>query len=102
MTENTETGCMAAIGLALALPAIVALRGWVLSVMWSWFMVPIGVAEIGVAHACGVSTIVAMLTYRKHKDDDDTDHARRNLALAALVPLFLLGFAWVYHSLMGG
>ncbi len=33
-------------------------RGFVLSYLWSWFVAPLGIPEIGIAHAIGISLIV--------------------------------------------
>jgi energy-coupling factor transporter transmembrane protein EcfT len=34
--------------------AVVILHGWVLTYLWKWFIVPLGVVKIGVAWAIGV------------------------------------------------
>lgn len=40
-----------------------ALRGFVLSVMWGWFMVPtFGLPPLGIASAFGVALMVGVLT----------------------------------------
>ena len=39
------------------------LTGMVLSDLWLWFMVPLGVPAIGVAHACGITTIPGIFLF---------------------------------------
>jgi len=31
--------------------------GWVISELWKWFVVPLGVRAIGVAHGCGIDVL---------------------------------------------
>ena len=40
----------------------IVLRGWVLSTLWAWFLVPLGAVEIGIAAALGISIIIGMFT----------------------------------------
>lgn len=44
--------------------AVTVFRGYVLSEMWEWFIVPFGVKSLNVVHAIGLSMIVAFLTYQ--------------------------------------
>ena len=41
---------------------IVLLKGLVLKILWGWFIVPLGIMEIGIAHALGFSIIITYLT----------------------------------------
>lgn len=40
----------------------IIVRGWVLSTLWAWFLVPIGAPEIGIATALGISVIIGLFT----------------------------------------
>jgi len=74
-------------------------RGWVLTILWMWFIVPLGVPEIGIAHAWGISMIIGMLTATHiYKEDKNPVKSFTNLIFA---PLILLAFAYVIHSFMG-
>lgn len=61
-------------GLALVpamLLASAALGGWVISVLWGWFVVPtFHVAAITVPQAIGVDLIVTYMTWHGYKADD--------------------------------
>lgn len=47
---------------AVAVVAVCAIwSGYVLSILWAWFLVPFGLPEIGVAHAIGIVLIARML-----------------------------------------
>lgn len=54
---NFLTGTMVWIG-------TVILKGFVLKVLWGWFMTPLGVAAISIPQALGISIIVALLIFR--------------------------------------
>lgn len=46
----------------------VVLRGWALSTLWAWFLVPIGVPAIGIATALGISVIIGLFTVHLNND----------------------------------
>lgn len=53
--------------------------GWVLSVLWGWFLVPtLGVPSIGVVQAMGVHLMMGFLTHQSHMSDrgDDVDFSQ--------------------------
>lgn len=41
----------------------VVLKGFVLKVLWGWFIVPLGVVAITIPNALGLSVIIAFLIY---------------------------------------
>lgn len=83
----------------VALHAI--LRGWVLSIIWGWFMVPIGAPALGIAACIGVSLVTHMLC-GTHDYRDKTESEKKQAAVGAfLVPLLVLGMAWVVKQFMG-
>ncbi|TSC81867.1 MAG: hypothetical protein G01um101420_780 [Parcubacteria group bacterium Gr01-1014_20] len=60
------------LGLAVAIGALSSLlRGWVLSILWGWFMVPtFGLPELGVVPAIGMMfTITFLFQYSKISSD---------------------------------
>ncbi|MBK3780216.1 hypothetical protein G3A43_08090 [Paraburkholderia aspalathi] len=48
------------IGFLITWPLLTCLNGWVISVMWRWFIVPFGAPEIGVAWAIGLTAVATM------------------------------------------
>ena len=70
-------------------------RGYVLSLLWGWFMVPaFGVPALSIPYAIGLSVICAMLARDMKKDPDQPEMAELIItALAA--PLVFLAFGWV-------
>jgi len=94
----------------LALLAIIAgiaglsvLNGWVLSVLWGWFVVPLGVAQLHTVGAIGLSLVVSLLVGGNRavttgsSGTADESKAVTNLVIAVLVPFVLLGIGWVIH-----
>ena len=49
------------------------LKGFVLSVLWGWFAVPLGVPAIGIAGAIGIALLVGMLSHQAGKDDREIE-----------------------------
>jgi len=72
--------------------------GFCLSSLWGWFVVPLGVNPIGIAHAIGISTVIAMFTYRFQKDE--TKGVGNAIAIMFVVPLLFLGFGWIVVQFM--
>jgi hypothetical protein len=87
-----------------ALAAIVAVlsvvRGFVLSYLWQWFVVPFGLPSITVAHAIGISLIVSFLTYEGAKtESNDIGEAIGNGVGQTLLVFFI---GWIVHVVMAG
>lgn len=91
-TENKSTSKLWDLLLSLAL---LPFEGWVIKLMWGWFIVPLGVMSITIWHAIGIDAIVSYFTFSlSRKGDSDIFWARPLREL-----LFLL-FAFVVHLLM--
>lgn len=81
-------------------------RGYVLSVLWSWFMVTtFNLPELAVFPAMGVSLVILYMTYH-HKPnlvEDNRSDAHKILEsflIIFLYPLVILGIGWVYNQFM--
>lgn len=84
----------------LLLPFLVAWNGFVLTCLWSWFVVhAFNIPDISVAEACGIVLIVSWLTAhgntRKSKDKPLEQEAR-----SAFLALFMLGFGALINLFM--
>lgn len=92
---------LTAIALIIGVIGIITLaviwRGFVLSVMWGWFLVPIGLPNIGLALAIGISATVAMMTHQATQSTEKSDGGKALIALF-VGPLLLLGIGWVVHQ----
>lgn len=93
---------------AMAAVAIIGgwlLSGWVLTILWGWFIVPtFGLPRLGIAPALGVSLVVGYLTRHwvdvKSPERTSAERWTRTFAIT-LSPLLSLGMGWVVHLFMG-
>jgi hypothetical protein len=76
------------------------LNAWALSVLWGWFVVPLGVNALGIAHAFGVS-LVASLLVRPHRDKTtNKEEYAAEIVKVILVPLMALLFGYIAVGFM--
>lgn len=92
---------MQALGLIAFTFGIALWRGYVLTILWAWFVVPFGVIPIGIAWATGL----AFLTYMMLPSGAVTDGGERKITgevagRAIAVPFFGLTFGWIAHQFM--
>ena len=101
-TSEVCTGCLVAIGLLALAPLFMALRGWVLSIMWGWFIVTtFNAPPIGVWAAIGIAFCVGMFVPNRAKTDEDQEWYTSVIA-EVLGTLIALGIGWlIYHFGMG-
>lgn len=74
-------------------------HAWVIATLWAWFIVPLGVTKIGIAHAYGISTLItAVIGVRGLYAPED----KRQEALVAsfLMPIIALFFGWIALGFM--
>lgn len=80
--------------------------GYVLSVMWNWFLVPaFHMPQISVALAIGITMLVRMITYNpsyekeKKKESGELAKALTNAVVFSLLyPLLVLAVAYIVHQ----
>jgi hypothetical protein len=85
----------AILGIAALVVTMAVMRGWVLSIMWDWFIVPLGVAALSIPAAIGVALVVGLLTHSSSGSNSTekgelSDRAGRLVGLI-LSPLLILG-----------
>lgn len=73
-------------------------NGFVLSVLWGWFIVPVFQAPtLRIPYAIGLAIVVSMLTHQidwKRAAEDDYPEVVKLLG-GSLVALFALGYGWI-------
>jgi hypothetical protein len=96
-TGAAVVGCSALAMMLIVLDVLLAIyRGWVLSVLWGWFALPLGAApNLSVVEASGVVLIVSVFFagrthYKKHEAD-----IIGTLTYAVLAPLVTLITGWL-------
>lgn len=90
---------IAVLGILAAVILLTIWRGFILSCLWAWFMVPLGLPEIGVAHAIGVAFLVGM--FLSHiKSSSETKEPVTELITPFVVGLIALIAGYIVHSIM--
>jgi len=80
--------------------AVAIARGFVLTYLWAWFVVPFGAPAIGVAWAIGISLIVGYLTRDTDTSGDEENSFWTKLLSAVLTPFLVLGIGAIIHAFM--
>ena len=62
------------VGVPVFVAVVATINGWVLSILWGWFIVPLGAMALSVPAAIGVALVVSFLTHQyRSKANDDPD-----------------------------
>ena len=90
------------LGAALALVPLALWYGFVLSILWSWFVVPLGLHAITVPHAIGLTLIVSLMRPYRKPDDSKAGSNKfvEDFAAACLPSLLALGIGYVVKGFM--
>lgn len=89
--------------LAVLIASIAVLRGWVLSILWAWFLVPMGLPPISIPYAIGISLVFGMLakdSYSKSDDDDTREDTIKRLVGIYVAPLLILFIGWIVKQFL--
>lgn len=90
---------IAGVGGAVIIAAM--LRGWVLSVMWMWFVVPtFGLTPLSIPVAIGIGLILSFTTHQTNISAKPKRDISDIASSAVGYPLVLLGLAWIVKSFM--
>ena len=84
----------------LGIGAIIWMSAVTLTWLWLWFVVPLGVMQLSLAHAFGISSIVYYLTYRPTTNAVDKEQALQAYAQSAIIPFTALGLGYIYQLFM--
>lgn len=84
----------------LLTPVVMIWRGYVLSILWAWFVVPFGLPPLGIAGAIGLSYVVSLMSgvaYIDPLNDDDEPLERllKAAGMAFFVPALGLLLGWI-------
>ena len=91
---------MTLLGMLVAVP-LAAWEGWAVSILWGWFVVPLGVPSLSVWSAAGLALVAALLTHqwKRPSDDDDADAMLAwRITVGLILPPWCLGFGWIFHA----
>jgi len=88
---------------------LVLAHGFVLSKMWAWFVVPLGIAPVKTLHAAGLVAVVKLLTYDINTVSNSTNtndesggvkHHVAKLVGIVVAPWVALLFAYIIKCFM--
>jgi uncharacterized membrane protein len=75
--------------------------GFTVSVLWGWFIVPLGMAQIGFAHAYGISLLGSvMMSTRGINMAGDGTNGWTTAAVGIVINLLALLLGWVTVGFM--
>jgi hypothetical protein len=99
MTKPTENPTSTEISLLVFIASIfyVLFNGYVISVLWRWFAVPLGIPPISVVHGIGIDLLVGLLVFKAIDLNASADDRLK----VAFAPVVTLAIAWPVHLLMG-
>ncbi len=78
-------------------PILFIIQGWSISTLWNWFIAPLGVPQIGVATALGISLTTSLLRFKGRESEEKRTHRERLERLVGffLVPVIGVGIGWI-------
>lgn len=96
---------LAVIGIVLGAITAIALfaiyNAWVLSILWGWFIVPLGVKSLSIAHAYGFTLVTGLvLSNRGVKENKNQEDWAVSVTTWLLIPLAALFFGWIAVGFM--
>lgn len=82
------------------LAAAIAVNGFVLSVMWGWFVVPVfHVPELGLWQVVGLAMVLQLFAGQTSVAREKTEDAGKAFMNVFLLPFLILGLGWLVHLL---
>lgn len=99
---NTDRPDTAKATLLIIVVIVAALfRVHVITVLWRWFMVPLGVMELSWLHAFGLCVLIG-LVWSKPPTDAEMLPKRMDarIGFACAVPILALLFGWIAKEMM--
>lgn len=73
-------------------------QGWAISVLWAWFIVPLGVQALSIPAAIGVGITISMMHVKKGNKEDGEWY--ETIGFAVLKPLLAVGIGWIVKQFM--
>ena len=100
-TNSSEDYGLGILGFILAIGGTI-LSGYVISILWKWFAVPLGAPTISVALAIGLRVLWGAFCGIKWRDLADGRTAGEKLyhtfVICVIFPLLSWGIGWIVHK----
>lgn len=89
------------LGIVTALFLYCIYNAWVLTILWGWFIVPLGIKSLSIAHAYGFTLVTGLiLSNRGIKENKGRDDWVSSIITWLLLPLVALFFGWIAVGFM--
>ena len=92
-TDEDAENAIALLALVAMVP-LMLLQGWALSLLWAWFVVPLGAPAIGIVHGYGLMLVVTLCSQPGMKPES----LARWLSQAAARPLLFVAVGWLFKT----
>lgn len=101
-------GCLSVIFMILLIPILAIYNGWLLTAVWTWFMVPLGLPVLPLAHAIGIIYVMHLLFPSLHQsvsnipskidkwDEEGLNSREKLVKVWMLIPKLFIGPAFVW------
>lgn len=74
----------------------IVLRAWVLTVLWGWFLVPLGIPEVSIPTAIGIALILGLFTQHLAKEENKEKNIIADIGIRAIgAPIVSLVLGWI-------
>ena len=91
----------------IGISAAILVNGFVISTLWAWFLVPLGLPQIGIIHAAGISILtsypLSIITIKIERIMRNTKGAEETISTILtylLVPVMALFLGWILTLLL--
>ena len=91
------SGCLMAI---VILAASTLFKGWIVQVLWGWFIAPLGLMELTLWHAIGISLIASVLTHKAFTPEGPVEVTWKKIGTVMVTWGLCLGVGFVIHQFM--
>jgi hypothetical protein len=79
----------------LALPLVLLVRGYVLSILWQWFVMPVfEIAALSVVQAIGIALFIHVATPADGGSPQSDSEIQQRIVIALTWPVFTLVLGW--------
>ena len=101
ISKGLVVGCGTLVVSAGVIVGLAIVDGWVLSILWDWFVVSLfGLQSLSIPQAIGFSLVVGYLTHQTMPNQKNKDDKVDYVALASqlLKPFMALFIGWVVYT----
>jgi hypothetical protein len=100
VTSTEKKDGIGCVFMVLISPLTSILNGYVLSLLWSWFLVPtFHIPALNIPQAIGISIIVHKLTYF-YQGSSSIPKPWESIGVALFAPLFTLCTGWIVRMFL--